>query len=341
MQRSSFDAPRVFVSHSSADAADAHALVRALEAAGLPCWIAPRDVRGGKPFVDEIMDGIRVCPVFVLLHTPRSDASLHVMRELTQAAGTGRRLLVVRLGQFSASDAMRYYLDPVQAMVCDRIDDTRTIDSLTARLQQLVAEAGLPVPPLSLPSLPPPPPRPPSPRRTVVVAAAASLLAAAALPGWLMLRQRLAHRSRGDDAAPVLIEGDAPLVPGTFPDPTTAFPRIPSRETVAGYTPPVRGTDVTVEYVNDTGSPLTLLLFDCGLYHSGNVPWQEFPLAADRQPKHVDSFFVGKGWFLAGVVDQQGGFHYLGDARLFERTWTRLTIVRDARGFAWQVEEGR
>lgn len=32
------------------------------------CWIAPRDIRQGEVYADEIMR-IRACPVFVLLHS--------------------------------------------------------------------------------------------------------------------------------------------------------------------------------------------------------------------------------------------------------------------------------
>ena len=41
------NAPRVFVSHASPDAAVAQRIVAALERDGIRCWIAPRNVSAG------------------------------------------------------------------------------------------------------------------------------------------------------------------------------------------------------------------------------------------------------------------------------------------------------
>lgn len=40
-------AGKVFISYASPDIAVADKLCKLLEAAGLPCWVAPRDVRAG------------------------------------------------------------------------------------------------------------------------------------------------------------------------------------------------------------------------------------------------------------------------------------------------------
>ena len=48
----------LFVSHVSEDRAAATEIVEELERRGVRCWIAPRDVRPGRPFDDEIADAI-------------------------------------------------------------------------------------------------------------------------------------------------------------------------------------------------------------------------------------------------------------------------------------------
>ncbi|MGO9039968.1 MAG: toll/interleukin-1 receptor domain-containing protein, partial [Steroidobacteraceae bacterium] len=48
----------VFVSYASADAGIAEQACAALEAAGVPCWIAPRDVRPGDPYAAAIVEAI-------------------------------------------------------------------------------------------------------------------------------------------------------------------------------------------------------------------------------------------------------------------------------------------
>jgi hypothetical protein len=46
--------PAVFVSHASADSRQVAVVVDVLEGAGLPCWVAPRDIQPGSE---------RSCPV--------------------------------------------------------------------------------------------------------------------------------------------------------------------------------------------------------------------------------------------------------------------------------------
>jgi hypothetical protein len=48
----------VFISYASQDAAVAHAIVESLEAQGLKCWIAPRDVKPGAQYADAIVRAI-------------------------------------------------------------------------------------------------------------------------------------------------------------------------------------------------------------------------------------------------------------------------------------------
>ncbi len=45
----------VFVSYASQDAAVANSIVETLEAHGIKCWIAPRDVRPGTVYADAIV----------------------------------------------------------------------------------------------------------------------------------------------------------------------------------------------------------------------------------------------------------------------------------------------
>src|SRR5260221_103005 len=55
--------PRVFVSYSSPDVAKANAICAALEAAGVPCWIAPRDLSAGTRWGAGIVQAIEACQV--------------------------------------------------------------------------------------------------------------------------------------------------------------------------------------------------------------------------------------------------------------------------------------
>ena len=52
----------LFVSHVSEDRDAATQVVEELERRGLRCWIAPRNVRPGRPFDDEIAEAVVLKP---------------------------------------------------------------------------------------------------------------------------------------------------------------------------------------------------------------------------------------------------------------------------------------
>jgi len=339
---------QIFVSHASADAAASMALVVSLEAAGMRCWIAPRDVRDGEPFVDEIVAGIRACPMFLLVHTPSSDASKYVLRELTQAVNAGKIILTVRAGDFPVSPAMKFYLDPVQSMLFVTLDEHSRAD-VTVRVGRLLAgRNGI----VDVPSVPP--------RRQLVVstfrfgdravralllaAAAVAALAAVASIGWIPPRQD--ERNQEPTTIGSTHFGPRqtwPTPPGGFPDPNTCFSSKPRREDVDAYSPPLDAADCTLDYVNQTGEPLRLRLYDWGLHYttadSGDAPWQEFPFPADGLSRPYNDFTAGKGWLSCGVVDGRGEFHYLGEVRVFERPWTTIVVERDSGTYRWRVSQ--
>lgn len=103
---------RVFLCHSSKDAAQAEALVEALEAVGVGCWLAPRDVESGTPYPRQLVRAIADCGVFLILVTTHAVDSEHVLRELEQAAKRRRPLLPVVVGG-AMSDDLDYYLGAV------------------------------------------------------------------------------------------------------------------------------------------------------------------------------------------------------------------------------------
>jgi hypothetical protein len=84
-----------FISYASADAAVAQNVCSALEAAGFPCWIAPRDVVPGTVYADGIVQALDASRVLVLILSKSAVASAHVGRELERA--TSKRLPIIAL----------------------------------------------------------------------------------------------------------------------------------------------------------------------------------------------------------------------------------------------------
>jgi hypothetical protein len=57
----------VFLSYASADAQVASQVCQALEAQGVLCWMAPRDVKPGAQYADAIVRAINEASAFVLV----------------------------------------------------------------------------------------------------------------------------------------------------------------------------------------------------------------------------------------------------------------------------------
>ncbi len=105
---------RIFISHSSDDHVLARELVLSLEAAGLSCWIAPRDIEPGSPYAASIVEAIRSADVMVLLLTSASSASAQVQRELERAAGYGLRIIPLRVEDVQVGVEIEYFVSSPQ-----------------------------------------------------------------------------------------------------------------------------------------------------------------------------------------------------------------------------------
>jgi uncharacterized protein (TIGR03067 family) len=101
---------RVFISYSSHDRGWAEAVCARLEARGVRCWIAPRDITPGTEWGAAIIEGIDRCPVMVLIFSSRANASAQVRREVERALGKGLAILPVRVEDARPEGAMEYAL---------------------------------------------------------------------------------------------------------------------------------------------------------------------------------------------------------------------------------------
>ena len=79
----------IFVSHSSKDDNIVMPIVSALEAKGIKCWIAPRDVIG--PYAKAITEAIKSSKIFLLCLSHNSAVSEHVLNEIEIAYNPQRQ----------------------------------------------------------------------------------------------------------------------------------------------------------------------------------------------------------------------------------------------------------
>jgi hypothetical protein len=101
----------VFVSYcTKSDQVAAYQLVSHVEAHGIECWIAPRNVQGGIEWAAEIVDAISACKVMVLLFSSSANSSPSVRREVALATQKGVWIIPFRVADIEPSAALEYYL---------------------------------------------------------------------------------------------------------------------------------------------------------------------------------------------------------------------------------------
>mgnify|MGYP002515255019 FL=1 len=101
---------QIFISHSSRDSSIAVQICERLEKSGLNCFIAPRDIRPGKEYAEEIVKGIDNSAGMVLLMSQNANGSPHVLREVEHAVSSGTPVLVYKIQEVALSKSMEYFL---------------------------------------------------------------------------------------------------------------------------------------------------------------------------------------------------------------------------------------
>jgi TolB-like protein/Tfp pilus assembly protein PilF len=125
----------LFVSHASLDAEAAQKVCLALEAAGFPCWMAPRDVKPGAQYADAIVRAINEARAVILVLSRSAVASSHVGREVERAASKHKQIIAFRLDTAPLNPALEYFLGESQWI------DVSALGMRTA-LAKLVAAIG-------------------------------------------------------------------------------------------------------------------------------------------------------------------------------------------------------
>ena len=101
---------RIFISHSSQNADIAKEMCEFLEENGEKCFLAPRDIRGGKVYAEEIMIGIDESDWMVLILTKASNDSPHVLREIERAVSKNIPIIVYKEEEVQLNKSMEYFL---------------------------------------------------------------------------------------------------------------------------------------------------------------------------------------------------------------------------------------
>lgn len=231
----------VFISYSSKDKVVADAVCARLEAHGVRCWIAPRDVLPGSNYGASIIDAIHGSQLMVLVLSASANASNHIPKEVERAVSRGLTILPFRIEEVTPGKALDLFIGSVHWLDALSKPLEAHLDRLAETVLKLLPERPAVVPaPVSLPvqtptlrpdpaPIPPPLPHPlPDPRPWwtqpgVLIAGVAAL----AIVGWLATRAG----NGGANVAPPAGEGQfapapAPAPPGdAAPAPPETVPR--------------------------------------------------------------------------------------------------------------------
>lgn len=174
----------VFVSYSHVDQEVAEAICARLEARGIGCWMAPRDILPGADWGASIIDAIDGARVMVLVFSAASNQSRQVRREVERAVAKAVPIIPFKIQQIPLGKTLEYFLatthwldasaPPLSAHI-DRLGDG--VAALLNAPDRGTTGAIRAMKAISPPPLPPPPPsaasKTASTRRRAIAAGAA------------------------------------------------------------------------------------------------------------------------------------------------------------------------
>ncbi|MFM1800005.1 MAG: hypothetical protein RLZZ117_2283 [Cyanobacteriota bacterium] len=147
---------RIFISYSRHDADFARGLEAQLDTHGFTVWLDTERLHMGEFWRQEIVQAIENCDYFLLLLSDHSIVSVNVVRELSLAESSARRILPVMLHEVAIPDTMKYQLAGLQFVLVDAARREEVIQDILEALSISTAAA----PPSQDGSAPTAPPSP-------------------------------------------------------------------------------------------------------------------------------------------------------------------------------------
>ena len=100
----------VFISYSTKDKIVADTIAAALEAKNIRGWYAPRDIKPGTDWGEEIVKAVSESKVFLLVFSRNSNRSQRVLDELNVAISNELVIIPFRIEKLDPSGAMLLHL---------------------------------------------------------------------------------------------------------------------------------------------------------------------------------------------------------------------------------------
>ncbi len=107
---------RLFISYSSEDEATVERIVAYLEAQGVPCWIASRDIPPRSIYAEAITQGVQDGDACAVIVSKAANSSKAVKRELELASHYDKPFIPIRIDNVEPAAGLDYYLRNTQWM---------------------------------------------------------------------------------------------------------------------------------------------------------------------------------------------------------------------------------
>ncbi len=146
----------VFVSYASGDKPVADAVCSTLEAHGVRCWIAPRDVVPGMHYGEAIIDAINECRIMVLVFSSKANMSGHIPKEIERAVSKGVTVMPLRIEDVVPAKSLDYFIGSVHWLDALTPPLESHLQLLAANVQTLLSRAPRGSEPFLRPPVPPP-----------------------------------------------------------------------------------------------------------------------------------------------------------------------------------------
>lgn len=110
--------PLTFISYENTNKSIAFKVCDYLEANGVTCWIAPRDVHAGE-YAGEITRALKSADNLVVICSSATSKSPHVRNEVSLAFGAGCKIVPFVLKDVDLDDSLEYYFAGKQRIYAD------------------------------------------------------------------------------------------------------------------------------------------------------------------------------------------------------------------------------
>ncbi|HKN20260.1 MAG TPA: AAA-like domain-containing protein [Terracidiphilus sp.] len=138
--------PDVFISYSSLDESAAETVCRVLERNKIRCWIAPRDIPGGMPWDNAIIDGIKATSLVVLIHSSNANGSDQIKKELHLAHAKKKIVIPLRIEKVHPDEELEYILTSVHWLDAFEKPLEDQLEPLVKRVREILQPASQPPP---------------------------------------------------------------------------------------------------------------------------------------------------------------------------------------------------